>query len=184
MPTNDLGYLSHFPVLAAGLAKTTGAVLELGMGWGSTPLLHAVCRAQNRTLASFETDRNWLDRFSFLHEGGEVGFRTHHMYFIEDWLKGFPWVTAGPYGVALIDCAPGEIRKDLALRLKGKAKFILLHDALSDPPHGAGNYRYDEIVPEFRFVECYRVVRPATLILSDFEPFGLLEEEQCERIVL
>ena len=183
MPSNDLGVYSHFPVLAAALAKTTGPVLELGMGWGSTPLLHTVCRAQNRTLASFETDRRWMDQFSFL-EGGEVGTRTHHMYFIEDWLKGFPWATAGPYGVALIDCAPGEIRKDLALRLKGHAKFILLHDALSDPPHGAGDYRYDEIIPKFKYHEYYGVLRPPSLILSDFEPFGLSEEEQRERIVL
>ena len=173
---NDLGYLSHYPVLAAALAKTTGPVLELGMGWGSTPLLHAMCAGQ-RDLSSFETDKNWMGLFKWMEKP------THGIGWVDNWDKfgfGDHW-----WAVAFIDCAPGEIRKDLALRLKGKAKFIVMHDALSDGIHGAGgNYQYESIIPKFKYHEFYAVLRPATLILSDEEPFGLSMVEQEKRVVL
>ena len=173
MPSNDLGVYSHFPILAAAVAGTTGPVLELGCGWGSTPMLEIMCRRQRRVLESYETDEQWAGLL-----------RVSHVPNWEAWTPRLHSVDGPAYSVAFIDCAPGEVRGRLAVRLRRAARFILLHDALSDPPHGGGNYRYDEIVPEFRFVEYYRVVRPATLILSDDEPFGLSEEEQRERIVL
>lgn len=162
MVTQDLGFYSHFPVLAAAVAKTTGAVLELGSGWGSTPLLRAMCK--NRVLESYDSDLEWSQKMGVPH--------------VPDWKSWQP--AHAKYGVAFIDCAPGEVRAELALRLKGKAKFILLHDAECDGIHGGGgNYRYDLITPNFKYVEFYRLLRPVTLILSDEEPFGLTQEEQA-----
>ena len=42
----------------------------------------------------------------------------------------------------------------------------------------------EAIIPKLKYHEYYGVLRPPSLILSDFEPFGLSEEEQRERIVL
>ena len=125
MNTPDYGYASHFPVLAAALAKTTGPVLELGMGWGSTPMLHAMCAPKLRILNSLETDKNWYKQF----ESFDCDF--HSVLRVPDWkdiMAQFGMSHVLKWDVAFIDCSPGEIRKDLAMRLKGKAKFILLHD--------------------------------------------------------
>lgn len=157
----DFGYFSHFVPLAAAVAKTEGAVLELGSGWGSTPLLRAMCR--NRVLESYDSDLEWSEKMGVPH--------------VVNWKAWSP--AFAQYGVAFIDCAPGEARAELAMRMRGKAKFILLHDAECDTMHGGGgNYRYDLIVPHFKYVEYYRLLRPVTLILSDDEPFGLTEQEQ------
>ena len=176
---HDFGYISHFAVLAAALAKTTGPVLELGMGWGSTPMLHAICQAQNRWLMSVETNPEWVERFRDLAMSG------HDMLLECGSWRDIPlWdppTEPKKFAVAFIDFAPGEARKDLAMKLKGKAKFIILHDAECDGIHGGGgNYQYQSIVENFKYVEYYRLLRPVTLILSDDEPFGLSAFEKGE----
>lgn len=176
MPSNDQGHLSHYPILAAALARTTGPVLELGMGWGSSPMLHAMCRLMKRTLASYETNREWYELFAWMDEP------RHWVSWVPDIARAqFPILD---YDVAFIDFAPGEPRRDVALGLAERARFILLHDAEQDPPHGGGNYQYETIIPQFKYHEFYRVVRPHTLILSNYEPFGLSPGEQEPRLVL
>lgn len=186
--TYDMGYYSHYPVLARALAMTTGPVLELGMGWGSTPLLHAMC-ANKRDLISFETDPQWLARFQPLAYGPEdieeyfLGLSCHQFELAGDWKAWMNsgWPTMQHWSVVFIDCAPGEIRKDLALKLKDHAEFVILHDAETDGYYGkggGGNYRYYEIDHLWKYKEVYRLLQPATLILSDTRPFGLSKFEQ------
>lgn len=154
----DIGVGSHFPVLAAAVHRTTGPVLELGCGWNSTPMLRMMC-GKDRKLESYETDPEWAKVF-----GVPV---------VANWSK---WEPKEPsYSVAFIDCQPGEERKLIALRLKGRVQFILLHD------HEAGRaaaYYYEHIMGQFKYAETFRVIRPHTLILSDDEPFGLSAWEQ------
>lgn len=153
----DLGYGSHFPVLAAAVAKTTGPVLELGCGWTSTPMLRLMCR--DRKLESYDTDKEWA--------------KTFDVPLVERWDKWEP--KEQHYGVIFIDCSPGEERKHLAMRLKDKATFLVLHD------HEAGSaaaYYFEHIIGEFKYNETYRMLRPHTLILSDERPFGLTRDEQ------
>jgi hypothetical protein len=150
----DLGVSSHFPVLAAAVYKTQGDILELGCGYGSTPMLKLMCRFGVRSLESYDNNKEWAASFGATH--------------VEDWSK---WEPKGKsYGVCFIDCSPGEERKDLIARMKGRAKFIIAHD------HEAGSaaaYYYEQVMPRFKYAEVYRVIRPHTLILSDDEPFGL-----------
>ena len=56
-------YSTHRPVLVKILAITDGPVLELGCGWGSTPLLHKLCKEQNRMLITVEDNMDWMARF-------------------------------------------------------------------------------------------------------------------------
>lgn len=154
----DFGVYSHYPPLARALAITTGSVLELGCGWGSTPMLRAMCRGL-RNLESYETDPVWAERF---------GVPTVH-----NWTLWRP--NEKRYGVIFIDCSPGEVRKDLAMRLKGMAKFLVLHDHEAGP---AAAYYYERIIQNFKYAETYRWLRPHTLILSDEEGFGLTAQEQ------
>ena len=151
--SGSLGYFSHMPVLALALMKTSGPVIEMGVGWGSTPMLKMICKSFNRSLISYESDREWAKQFDAT--------------FVLDWRH---FDIDLDYSIAFIDCAPGDQRKDLALKLKGRATYIILHDAESDPP---GDYRYHEIIPQFKYHEFYRTLRPSTLVLSDVAPLGL-----------
>lgn len=153
----DLGVSSHFPVLAAAVAGTNGPVLELGSGWGSTPMLRLMCR--NRSLESYDNDESWA--------------RQMGSTYVPNWDKWQPKLDY--YDVIFIDCSPGEERRHLAMRLKERGKFLLLHDHEAGP---AAAYYYEYIIPQFKYSEVYRVLRPHTLILSDEERFGLSAFEQ------
>lgn len=155
----DIGVSSHFPVLAAAVARTNGPVLELGSGWGSTPMLRLMCAPTHRELESYDNSEVWAKQMGSA--------------YVPNWDKWEP--KHGFYDVAFIDCSPGEERKHLAMRLKDRAKFLILHDHEAGP---AAAYYYEHIIGQFKFSETYRVLRPHTLILSDFERFGLSELEQ------
>lgn len=156
----DFGYFSHYPVLAAAVARTAGAVLELGCGWGSTPMLRAMCRVEFRYLESYDTNSEWAERFG--------------VPLVGSWKQWMPKMKS--YSVAFIDAAPGEERRELAMKLKGMATFIILHDHEAGP---AAAYYYEQIIPEFKYAETYRLLRPHTLILSDDVPFGLTDGEMA-----
>lgn len=155
----DLGVSSHFPVLAAAVARTSGPVLELGCGWGSTPMLKLLCRDAHKLLESYDNSKEWADLFGATH--------------VERWDR---WNPKEPYyGVCFIDSSPGEERNQLIAKMKGRARYIIAHD------HEAGSaaaYYYEHVIPLFKHAEVYRVVRPHTLILSDEAPFGLTEWDQ------
>ena len=153
-----LGYYSHLPVLALAMTKKPDtlqdSVLECGAGWGSTPMLKLICKSLGYRLESYDSDRDWALQIGAVH--------------VPDWSKWEP--VEKKYFVAFIDCAPGDVRKDIALRLKDRATFIILHDAECDPP---GAYGYDTLYPHFTYRSVYRTLKPNTLVLSNFRPFPL-----------
>ena len=55
---------SHRPILEHYARKTDGPILELGIGDGSTPLLHEICKDKNRFLISVENDPAWRDKYA------------------------------------------------------------------------------------------------------------------------
>ena len=188
----DGGFGSHFPVLAAAVASTTGPVLEMGCGWGSTPMLDLMCRKMDRRLVTVETQREYYDQFSdlFPHEwffmGGEYPRRPeipadrfrHEGVFEREWLVS-PYADLA-WGVAFVDFYPGEARKDAIRLLADKAKLIVVHDAEADGKHGGGgNYEYDLVTPLFKYVHYYRIIKPVTMVLSNFKPFEFSAKEQA-----
>lgn len=154
----DIGYGSHFPVLAAAAMKTVGPVLELGCGWTSTPMLRLLCR--DRYLESYDSNKEWS--------------QTFNVPCVSNWEQWEPHCDR--YGVVFIDSHPGEDRRHIAMKLKGRATYFVLHDHEAGP---AAAYDYHHIIPHFKYVETYRMLRPHTLILSDEKPFGLTDEEQA-----
>lgn len=155
----DIGVSSHFPVLAAAVGRTNGPILELGSGWGSTPMLRLMCAPTHRQLESYDNNESWAKQM------GTV--------YVPNWDKWEPKLDW--YDVAFIDCSPGEERKLLAMRLKDRAKFIIMHDHEAGP---AAAYYYEHIIDRFKYNQTYRVLRPHTLILSDYEQFWLSEWDQ------
>lgn len=163
----DLGVSSHFPVLAAAVMRTYEPILELGCGWGSTPMLQLMCKWH--AIGHGE----WVPREVESYDNNEDWAKTFGATYVPRWDK---WEPKEPhYGVAFVDCSPGEERRHIIMKLKGRATFIVAHDHEAGP---AAAYYYEYILGQFKYAEVYRVLRPHTLILSDDEPFGLSAWDQ------
>ena len=50
------------PLLTCAI-NTIGAILEMGSGDFSTPLLHAICSKEKRFILTTDTDKKWLNNF-------------------------------------------------------------------------------------------------------------------------
>lgn len=166
-----MGAASHYPVLAAALARTTGPVLEMGMGDYSTPMLHMLCK--DRLLVSVENDPVWAAEFE------EYRSPNHQIHMV----KGAParkaWeacdiIEQHQWSVALIDHW-SDYRYDIALRLKGRCKFIVCHDVeeMWAPPGYAAGYHWSEMMGKFKYETIWRRYVPYTAIFSDDEEFSL-----------
>lgn len=134
---------NHRFLLWPALEATTGEVIEMGMGQGSTPFLHQYCKDANRKLFSYESSLEWAMKFQDnITEG-------HHVMHVHDWdavslRHPFP-------DVVLIDHAPGERRYIDVQRFANTAKIIVIHD--SEP--AATGYMMDRIWGLFRFRKDY-----------------------------
>lgn len=151
---------SHLPILARICQISKGNVLELGVGYNSTPLLHWMCadlKYNHSYLFSYETDKKWLELFS------EYDTNNHVIDHVENWdeimLEEMKW------GLAFIDCRPAKERRNLALRLKDCTDYIILHDS---EPEIDRFYRYSSIYKHFKYRYDYTSVgKPFTVVLSN-----------------
>lgn len=164
MIKDDL-YASHLPILAKIVEKTTGPILELGMGF-STTLLHTMCKRTGRMVVSYENDRNWYEKFT--------GYNCawHHIKYIQNWndllTDYIDW------DVVFIDNRPGVSRRELATRLQDKAQYILLHDS---EPEQNRFFGYQKIYPHFKHVYQYTKTKPNTAVLSNYRDLSFLYEK-------
>ena len=134
----EFKYGSHIPVLINLLEISDGDVLEMGMGYFSTPLLHWFCRMQNRQLFSYENDPRYYSIFS-----GNV-FDFHKMTLVDDWDRT---EIDKKWSIVLIDHAPPARRADDIRRLANVAEYIVIHDtSKSQDKH----YHYSEIWSLFK----------------------------------
>lgn len=147
---------THFPILAACVARTSGPVIELGCGDYSTPMLHLLCK--NRLLVSVESDASWLARYE------DLKSPNHELSLVRDWSSASR-IEERTWDVALVDHAPGERRVPEIRRLMHRAKFIVVHDT-EDPGYG-----YETVLPEFRYRYDYKRLRPWTTVVSMTEEF-------------
>lgn len=135
---------SYKPLLWEGLERTTGYIIEMGVGKGSTILLHNYCKESKRMLYSYDSNKKWIQQFadlpSSLHELAAVEIEKNG-YTMSNW----DVVTAlhERPGLVFIDHAPGERRKvDIAL-FANKAQIIVAHD--TEPGADYGYQMRDEI---------------------------------------
>lgn len=155
-------YGSHMPILARIVDLTDGAILEIGMGIYSTPLLDLMCAEKKRTLVSFDNDAEWFKE----NEKWESDY--HKVIFVpnEDWDDRVTKLMDENYwDVVFIDHKPAKRRIKEVVRLKDKAKFILIHDS---EPESDRFFKYSWIYKHFKYVYQYTNCRPNTAILSNF----------------
>lgn len=142
---------SHLPVLAKLLQNTTGAVIELGAGFNSTPLLYWYCKSFDRYFISYENHKDWCDK---------MGDLTNY---IENWNNLD--IESNYWDIAFIDCRPALERHRFAIKLRNNAKFVILHDS---EPEIDKYYAYRRVYQYFKYKYNFTNVKPNTLILSNF----------------
>lgn len=143
-------WASHIPVLLKVLELTDGPVLELGMGYMSTPLLHMICLSQNRFLMSAESDSYYTELFKRFQteEGSKHRFGTDYL---------------GPvWSVVLVDQKPAAARKESIKQLTD-AEYLIVHDSNATDDY----YGYEEIYPLFKYRYDYTKFANHTMVLSN-----------------
>ena len=144
IPTNN--DLSYYPLLYKALQETNqsrGSIVEMGCGHGSTPLLHDYAMRYKRNLFSYETEKEWIEKF-------EGTANEYHQFFLlcrECW-HVCSNTNPNP-SVVFIDHAPGERRRIDLVRFEQSAGIIVIHDT---EPKGAGDYRVRELFGHFKYV--------------------------------
>lgn len=142
---------THQQALVHAVMSTDGAILEMGCGHYSTPILHEICTIQKRKLVSVENDKEWLDVFkSFANE-------YHELNFVESWDD-----VSGEYDVVFIDHAPAERRKVDIERFKDRCKIMVIHDYLQDLV-----YHHHEIINTFKYKKVFDFYGRQTVIVSN-----------------
>jgi len=153
-------YGSHLPVLIRLVAMTRGAVLEIGTGHYSTPMLHALC-CPGRELVSVETDFSWVSEFRDFHRDG------HRFEFCDasDLLAHLDRLSRRAWSVVFVDHSPWEERGLSAALFAHSAEYVIAHD-FSLPHIGQ---LFESVSGEFRNVQVYERYSPSTLVLSQKE---------------
>ena len=148
-------YGSHLVPLLLAVMRTTGDVLELGLGVSSTPVLHALCQIQGRRLVTIENNREW---FSI---GERYASDFHQVLYVPEWADA---PIERPWSVALVDHSPDERRRIELERLAPHADILIAHDANK---RYWKQYGYDRVFPTFAHRVIYDRDDPATAILSN-----------------
>jgi hypothetical protein len=157
-------FSTHQPLLIHMLNTISeGDVLEFGMGWHSTPLMHLLCGIQGRALLSVDTDKKWFDKFLgyispwhdlLLAEQKEIYDGTHSMF-------------KKHYVVAFVDAAPAEIRQPVIERVKDMADYVIVHDSECVFQGRINVYKYDFSM--YKHVMHFKPMNPATSVLSNLD---------------
>lgn len=160
-------YGSHLPVLVKALSLSNGPVLEMGMGFFSTPVLHWLCFGAGRELWSYENDPFWTTAFR------DFPTDKHHITLLPHVdARGMPdgyydWDAADldkQWGLVFIDHHPGQRRHIDARYVAPRTDLLLLHDCEGRLDSG---FKYSEIYPLFKYRFYYNATRPHSMLLSN-----------------
>lgn len=134
---------NHRILLAHALEVTQGSahpVLALGIDPETTRMLHDFCEEHGRLLVSIEED---------IFATAEIRdmASTRHEIVCAAW-EVAPIESRGPWSVAVMNHAPGERRKDDAIRLLDRCEIVVLHDT---EPNADAGYRFSMIWGRWRW---------------------------------
>jgi len=140
-------WTSHIPLLIKVMQKTSGPVLELGAGPGSTPLLYWMCFDQDREFTSYDSNKEYVDTLA--------KFGVKHV-------ESFDEVEVKKYDVVFIDSAPPE-RRHIDVERFQDSNYIVIHDSQR---HLDQYFHYKSIYHLFPYKYKYGKVKPHTTVLS------------------
>ncbi len=137
------------------MGVTSGPVLELGAGFGSTYLLHGLCGSLGRKLVTVESDPDWLLRFINYgrpwHEFKEVDSYLNLPEYQEKW------------GLVFVDHGMYEQRGHSILQLK-HIPVIVVHDTCYPWLYG-----YVKALAEYQYRWDWQVDGPQTTVISNIQ---------------
>lgn len=145
--TPTVNDLSYYPLLKEAIdyfkGEDSGHLIECGTGHGSTQLLHDyIGKAHDFVLHSFETDKNWLSKFTHLEND------YHKLHLVTDWRNVFKCHSNAD--IIFVDHAPGEDRKLMIMDFIDTKGIIVVHDTeLGQADHG---YRTRATFKHFKYV--------------------------------
>lgn len=159
------GYASHQPVLMALLKKIENPmVLELGIGFGSSPMLVEMSYYSEH----YETDDSWrykLMQFdNSMHQFKLVKKYDKYNWFDEE-------IFSKQWDIAFVDNAPGESRQSNLLKLADKARFIVCHDTEEVYKPAASDYKWDFSMFKYHYV--FKNYNTFTTVVSNYETFEM-----------
>jgi len=162
----DAAYGTHMAPLLTAVMATRGPVFEMGCGDYSTPLLHAICKSQDRFLLSSDTSRDWISLFLDM-ESVYHKFKYVPVY-KNDWdadPNPSKWDELGNeverWGVVFIDHRPGERRAIDIVRFANKADIIVVHDTET------ASYNYEPVLNTFKYRYNYKRYNVYTTLVSN-----------------
>lgn len=126
--TNE--YNSHLPLLKRCLDATQSAIIELGSGLYSTPLLCEYAAENGRVFLSFDNNKEWSEQTGAIH----VDWNSN------EWIRNC--------GVVFIDEAPAEHRKVSIEAFRNIADVIIVHDT---QPSADYVYGLSDILKTFKY---------------------------------
>jgi len=160
---------NYKPLLWEGLELTSDIIIEMGVGKGSTQLLHDYAKENERDLFSYDSNPNWINEF--MHLGDDLHKLKHvqiqsGQYKMPDWDQVYRNHHFGEdIGLIFIDHAPGERRKvDIAL-FANKAQIIVAHDTEPSADHG---YGMRAEIAKFKYWRDFETPGAWTSIMSNF----------------
>jgi len=157
----DEGYFSHIPLLAATVIKTSGPVLELGAGLGSTLMLHGLCGALRRRLVTIDSNCEWLDKFINLKRS------WHDLKLVDNFLN-LPEYTQH-WGLAFIDHGICK-QRGISLQLLSDTDIIVCHDTCH-----YFLYDYQPVINTFKYRWNFKPAStPMTTLVSQTIDVGLV----------
>ena len=180
-----MNHYSHRPYLQKELdgldlsKKTT--ILELGMGNGSSELIHNFCK-ENKSVraAGFDNHDEWFNKIK-----NAFTLPNYSFHLIPDWSNIVSAVAESlgnktdQFDIVFVDCAPWSARIDCMDLLSAKTKVFILHDYdyyLNDSP----NFFTNKYGKEYN-IEEYTQDSPPTLIMRKKDDTVLLRDRSKRR---
>ena len=111
-------WASHLPALFSCLLATSGAVLEVGAGDWSTPLLRKFCAVAGRSFISLEEDEGWANKCGSISVNTPVAM-TNTLVSAA--------TRSGGWSIVFLD-HNGHRRATDALLFVDSAEYVVIHD--------------------------------------------------------
>jgi len=144
-------YKTHRGVLRVAVEHTDGDVLELGVGEGSTPFLHGLCK--ERRLLSLENSVVWLDKYKHLESSAhELKLLTNDNLF--DFSHKQIW------DLVFVDIfSEGTLRAECGREFIDSTNVMVIHDSEWEPLR--------ELAESFKYVYTDKSIEPHTSVCSN-----------------
>lgn len=161
---------THQRLLVCGALQTQGTILELGVGWYSTPLLHEISKAQKRRLITIDNNPYWLNQFRNLQN-------PYHTFIDIGWWGEMQ--AEDHYGLVFVDNGQPIEREYCIRKLINRADLFVMHDT---EEHFA--YGYNRTLPMFKYAwtdKCQKIwTTIASNVINVEEEFSLIQLPSVE----